>query len=52
MSMAPRFKDTVSRITDKVVAEMADWCNRPLEPGLTLLHMKRESVYRCVQLAA
>jgi putative transposase len=25
-------KDTISRITDKVVAEMADWCNRPLEP--------------------
>jgi putative transposase len=26
-------KDTISRITDKVVAEMAEWCNRPLEPG-------------------
>jgi putative transposase len=25
-------KDTISRITDKVVAEMTDWCNRPLEP--------------------
>ena len=25
-------KDTVSRITDKVVGEMAEWCNRPLEP--------------------
>lgn len=25
-------KDTISRITDKVVAEMAEWCNRPLEP--------------------
>jgi len=24
-------KDTISRITDKVVAEMTDWCNRPLE---------------------
>jgi transposase-like protein len=24
-------KDTVSKITDKVVGEMADWCNRPLE---------------------
>ena len=24
-------KDTISRITDKVVAEMAEWCNRPLE---------------------
>ena len=26
-------KDTISRITDKVIAEMAEWCNRPLEPG-------------------
>ena len=25
-------KDTISRITDKVVAEMTAWCNRPLEP--------------------
>src|SRR5512135_858832 len=25
-------KDTISRITDKVIAEMAEWCNRPLEP--------------------
>jgi transposase-like protein len=24
-------KDTISRITGKVVAEMGDWCNRPLE---------------------
>ena len=24
-------KDTISRITDKVVGELADWCNRPLE---------------------
>ena len=24
-------KDTVSRFTDKVLAEMAEWCNRPLE---------------------
>lgn len=24
-------KDTVSTITDKVVAEMTDWCNRPLD---------------------
>ncbi|WP_373889276.1 IS256 family transposase [Nocardia sp. XZ_19_369] len=24
-------KDTVSKITDKVVGEMTDWCNRPLE---------------------
>ena len=25
-------QDTISRITDKVVAEMTEWCNRPLEP--------------------
>ena len=24
-------KDTISRITDKVVSEMTEWCNRPLE---------------------
>jgi transposase-like protein len=24
-------RDTISRITDKVVAEMTDWCNRPLD---------------------
>ena len=24
-------KDTISRITDKVVEEMTEWCNRPLE---------------------
>jgi putative transposase len=26
-------KDTISPITDKVIGEMAQWCNRPLEPG-------------------
>src|SRR3954451_11980700 len=25
-------KDTVSKITDKVVEEMIEWCNRPLDP--------------------
>jgi putative transposase len=25
-------KDTISRITDTVVAEMNEWCNRPLDP--------------------
>jgi transposase-like protein len=24
-------KDTISRITDKVITEMTEWCNRPLE---------------------
>src|SRR3954447_1303216 len=26
-------KETVSRITDKVMEEMAEWANRPLDPG-------------------
>ncbi len=26
-------KDTVSRITDKVIEEMTEWCHRPLELG-------------------
>jgi transposase-like protein len=26
-------KDTISRITDKVVAEMSEWANRPLDRG-------------------
>ena len=25
-------KDTITRITDKVIGEMTEWCNRPLEP--------------------
>jgi putative transposase len=25
-------KETISKITDKVVEEMTEWCNRPLEP--------------------
>ena len=25
-------KDTISRITDKVIAEMVEWQNRPLDP--------------------
>src|SRR3954470_17322595 len=34
-------KDTISRITDKVIGEMTDWCNRPLEPG------RSGGVHRC-----
>ena len=26
-------KDTISRITDKVIAGMVEWQNRPLDPG-------------------
>jgi len=29
-------KDTISRITDKVIEEMTEWCNRPLESGQSL----------------
>ena len=29
-------KDTISRITDKVIVEMTEWCNRPLESGQSL----------------
>jgi hypothetical protein len=25
-------KDTISKITDKVIEEMTEWCNRPLDP--------------------
>jgi putative transposase len=25
-------RETISRITDKVIEEMTDWCNRPLDP--------------------
>ena len=25
-------KHTISRITDKMIGEMTDWCNRPLAP--------------------
>ncbi len=26
------FKDTISRITEKVAGELAEWCARPLDP--------------------
>ena len=26
-------KDTISRITDKVIEEMTEWCHRPLDRG-------------------
>ena len=29
-------KETISRITDKVIEEMTDWCNRPLDGGRIL----------------
>jgi hypothetical protein len=30
-------KDTISRITDKVLEEMTEWCQRPLDRGRFLL---------------
>jgi putative transposase len=30
-------KDTISKITDKVIDEMTEWCNRPLESGRILV---------------
>lgn len=36
-------KDTISRITDKVVAEMAEWCNRPLKPVYPVVFHRRHS---------
>ena len=43
-------KDTISRITDKVVGEMTDWCNRPLEPGqvLTIVANPQRKGFRCL----
>jgi len=32
-------KDTISRITDKVVEEMTEWCNRPLDRGQSLANV-------------
>lgn len=37
-------KDTISRITDKVVAEMTEWCNRPLEPVYPVMFIDAISV--------
>jgi transposase-like protein len=32
-------KDTISRITDKVVGEMTEWSNRPLDRGQSLVNV-------------
>jgi transposase-like protein len=32
-------KDTISRITDNVTAEMSEWANRPLDAGRFLLNV-------------
>jgi putative transposase len=43
-------KDTISRITDKVIEEMTDWCNRPLESGqfLTIVANPGQMGLRCL----
>lgn len=37
-------KDTISRITDKVIGEMTEWCNRPLEPVYPVVFIDAISV--------
>ena len=37
-------KDTISRITDKVIAEMAEWANRPLDPVYPVVFIDAISV--------
>src|ERR1700758_2952032 len=32
-------KDTISRITDKVIGEMTEWCNRPPEPVYPVVYI-------------
>ncbi len=34
-------KETISRITDKVIGEMADWCNRPLDEVYAAVFVER-----------
>ncbi len=43
-------KDTISRITDKVIGEMTEWCNRPLELGqfLTIVANPGPKELRCL----
>jgi transposase-like protein len=36
-------KDTISRITDKVVGEITEWSNRPLERGRFLADVANRS---------
>ena len=36
-------KDTISKITDKVIEEMTEWCNRPLESEYPVVFMTRSS---------
>ena len=40
-------KDTISRITDKVIEEMTEWCNRPLESRCIRWCSSTRSSSRC-----
>jgi hypothetical protein len=40
-------KDTISRITDRVVEEMQVWTSRPLEPGRFLANVAKHCGVRC-----
>ena len=39
-------KDTISKITDKVIEEMAEWCNRPLESVYPVVFI--DAIFVCV----
>ena len=41
-------KETISRITDKVIEEMNDWAVRPLDGGQPLANVANEQVVELV----
>jgi putative transposase len=41
-------KETISRITDKVIEEMTDWAVRPLEGGQSLANVANEQLVESV----
>ena len=36
-------KDTISRITEKIVGELAEWSSRPLDPVYLVIFARRDS---------
>ena len=36
-------KDTISRITEKIVGELAEWSSRPLDPVYPVIVARRDS---------
>lgn len=36
-------KDTISRITEKIVGELAEWSSRPLDPVYPVIFARRDS---------